>query len=283
MNAEDGSKTFLSKRPSGVAKIGKQRVKLILGGGLMARSKPKATIMVADGAGGMMRVTDLRFEKGDWPITFEVPPDREQADHWTRYLRAECDRQGWSVSSLGQIERAENSGTITISANGKPQLQMVWERRREGAMKVKARLATNSDYSASEAAQFCKKVNDDCNASITEPIYFRGTLRYEGRAWRGEYWLDDNTRLAPPSMQDETATRGPRIVHVDAIANCVGQTDVPRVRYELLFEVSVFLSVVAGTGSAFLLADFNNPRTWVWTADMSGCEVRQLGYLVDQI
>jgi hypothetical protein len=49
------------------------------------------------------------------------------------------------------------------------------------------------------------------------------------------------------------------------------------VRYQLLLEVSAFLSVVAG--DAFRLADFNNSRAWVWTVDMKGCEVRQLGYL----
>ena len=46
--------------------------------------------------GGMMQVADRRFENSDWPISFEVPVEREQADRWTRYLRAECDRRGWA-------------------------------------------------------------------------------------------------------------------------------------------------------------------------------------------
>jgi hypothetical protein len=32
------------------------------------RSKSKATFMVADGTGGMMKVEDRRFERDDWPI-----------------------------------------------------------------------------------------------------------------------------------------------------------------------------------------------------------------------
>lgn len=244
----------------------------------MVRSKPKSIFMVADGAGGMMKVTDLRFERGPWPITFEVPVEQGEAERWTRYLTVECERRGWTVASIGQIERAENSGTITVSANGRPQLEMTWERKRLGPMKVKVRSAAGSYLSKSAAKQFCKKVNKACNAGTTEPIYLRGTLRYDGKAWRGEYWLDDKTRLAPPSLQDETATHnGPRIVHVDATVECISQANVPSVRYQLLLEVSAFLSVVAG--DAFRLADFNNSRAWVWTADMKGCEVRQLGYL----
>ena len=42
----------------------------------------------------------------------------------------------------------------------------------------------------------------------------------------GELWLDDKVRLAPPSRQDETATSGPRIVHVDVMLDCVGPPDV---------------------------------------------------------
>ena len=38
----------------------------------MAKTKSKAILSVADGAGGMMEVEDRRFENGDWPIKFEV-------------------------------------------------------------------------------------------------------------------------------------------------------------------------------------------------------------------
>src|SRR5208282_3938380 len=157
----------------------------------MAKSKPKSIVMVADGAGGMINVEDRRFEKGEWPIGFEVPTEEEQADRWGRYLRAECHRRGWSTSSLGQLERAENSGTITIAALGKPFLDIVWEQKRGGPIKVRARPALSSGFPLSEAEWFFSEVNDHCRSGTTEPIYARGTLQYDGMAWRGELWLDD--------------------------------------------------------------------------------------------
>lgn len=187
-----------------------------------------------------MEVKDRRFENSDWPISFEVPVEREQADRWTRYLRAECDRRGWALSVLGQLERTENSGTINITAEGKPQLEIVWERKRGGSMKVKARAPSSSALSSSEAEQLCKEVNDACSAAITEPVYVRGTLQYNGLAWRGEAWLDDKTRLSPSSLQDETAILGPRIVHVDAILDCISKAGVTYARQQMLVKFSRF-------------------------------------------
>jgi hypothetical protein len=155
----------------------------------MAKTKSKAILSVADGAGGMMEVKDRRFENGDWPIKFEVPVEQEQADRWPRYLSAGCHRRGWASSALGQLERAANSGSITITANGKSQLDIVWERKRDRPMKVRARLASSSNLSSSEAEQFFNEVNDSCGSAVTEPIYVRGTLQYDdGLAWRGELW-----------------------------------------------------------------------------------------------
>jgi hypothetical protein len=247
----------------------------------MVKRKARTLLSVADGAGGMMEVKDRRFDSGDWPITFEVPVEQEQADRWSRYLGWGCHQRGWSTTALGQLERPENSGTITIVAGGKPQLEIVWERKRGGPLKAKARLAPSrgfakkSSLTTSEAEQFFREVNDRCAAAVTEPVYVRGTLQYEGMAWRGELWLDDKTRLGPSSLQDETAINGPRIVHVDAILECVGQSDIANARQQMLLEVSAFLSVV--TRTAVRLPDCG--RVWVFTNDMAGCEVRSLGHL----
>jgi hypothetical protein len=241
----------------------------------LVKSKPKTIISVADGAGGMMEVKDRRFEGGDWPITFEIPVEQEQADRWSRYLAWGCQQRGWSPSALGQLERSENSGTITIIASGKPQLEIVWERKRDRPLKAKARIAPSSTLSMSEAEQFFHEVNDNCSAAVTVPLYVRGTLQYDGMAWRGELWLDDKTRLGPSSLQDETAITGPRIVHVDAILECVGEPDVAYARQQMLLEVSAFLSVVIA--KAVRLPGYG--RVWVFTSDMKGCEVRSLGHL----
>jgi len=141
-------------------------------------------------------------------------------------------------------------------------------------MKVQARLASSSNLSSSEVEQFFRQVNDSCGSAVTEPIYVRGTLQYAGQAWRGELWLDDKTRLGPPSQQDE-AINGPQHVHVDAILECIGELDVVYARQQMLLEVSAFLSVVMK--KAVRLPDHG--RAWTLTADMKACEVRYLGYL----
>jgi hypothetical protein len=243
---------------------------------VMVKRKSRAVLSVADGSGGMMTMTDRRFEPGDWPISFAIPIAEEQADRWSRYLRWMCLRRGWTSSALGQIDRAENSGTITITANGDPQLNIVWERRRGGPLQVKARVASASVVLLSEANEFFDEVNDACRLATTAPIYVRGTLQYDdGLAWRGELWLDRITRLAPPSLQDETASLGPRIIHIDAMLDCIGESDVMYARHQMLLEVSAFLSVVMR--KAVRLPD--QRRTWTVTPDMRSCEVRYLGYL----
>jgi hypothetical protein len=242
----------------------------------MVKSKSKTIFSVADGVGGLMEVKDHRFEKGDWPIKFDVSAEQEQADRWPRYLSAACYRRGWGSPALGQIERAENSGTITITANGRPLLDITWERKRDRPLKVRARLASQSQLSLAEAGQFFEEVNENCRSAVTEPIYVRGTLQYDrGLPWRGELWLDNKTRLAPPSLHDDPWTNGPRIVHVDAILDCIGKPDEVAARQQMLLEVSAFLSVVMQR--AVRLED--QGRVWVWTADLKGCEVRTLGYL----
>jgi hypothetical protein len=243
----------------------------------MAKAKSKAIISVPDGAGGMVKVEDRRFETGDWPIAFEVPNQREQADRWLRYVRAECRRRGWSDAGLGQLERAENSGTITIIATGKPLLTIVWERKRGyGPIKVRARVLS-SELSLPDAKVFFDQINDACRSGLTEPIYVRGTLQYVGMAWRGELWLDDAVRLGPPSLQDGSGTNmlGAGVVHVDAMLDCIGNSDVSFARHQMLVEMSAFLSVVLG--KHVRLPDTG--QTWTWKDGTPRCEVRSLGYM----
>ena len=126
----------------------------------MVRAKSKATIKVPDGTGGMVQVQDRRFEAGEWPIRFEV--SKEQADDWLWYLRAECGRHGWSSSGIGQLEARENSGSITVNTggSGKPQLAVVWERKREGPMKVRARSAGVPEFPITQMEELLEQVNE---------------------------------------------------------------------------------------------------------------------------
>ena len=67
----------------------------------MVRKKTRSQIMVADGTSGMTKLEDRRFEKGDWPISFEIPVAGEKAERWSRYLKWGCHKRGWSP--LGQV------------------------------------------------------------------------------------------------------------------------------------------------------------------------------------
>ncbi len=86
--------------------------------GPMPKQKSSAQIKVADGAGGMRSVTDLRFEAGEWPIKLVVPS--KDAETWMAHLRAEIEERGWSSSGLSQLDSAENSGTLSVHTASGP-------------------------------------------------------------------------------------------------------------------------------------------------------------------
>jgi hypothetical protein len=241
----------------------------------MAKAKPKSTFMIADGAGGMARVEDRRFEPpGIWPIRFEVP--KEQADPWLRYFQAECGRRRWSSGGMVQMEAVENSGSITVRTGdaGQPQLAVVWERKRGGPLKVRARSAGAAEFPLAQAQELFEQVNEKCRAGATERFYRRGHLHYRRLAWRGELWLDDTVRLGPPALQDETAESGPRVILVDALVDCVGESDANYVFTQQLRELSTFLTVATGIAVSVPVPE----RTWTYTAGAADCAVRHLGY-----
>ena len=132
-------------------------------------------------------------------------------------------KSNFSLAELVGPSPSKVSLQVELPENGRPLLEITWERKRDRPMKVRARLASQSRLSLTEAGQFFEEVNESCRSAVTEPIYVRG-----GLAWRGELWLDDKTRLAPPSLQDETAAIGPRLVHVDALLDCIGNPIRPR-------------------------------------------------------
>lgn len=240
----------------------------------MAKAKSKATILVTDGAGGMAKVPDRRFEACDWPIRVDVP--REQADSWLKYFYAQCEKRRWSSSGIGQFEARENSGSITVNSGGADnrQLAVVWERKLAGPLQVRARSAGVPEFPLTDAREFFDRVNEQCRSGATERIYRRYQLEYDGLPWRGEFWLDDTLRLGPPSRQDETALLGPRVIIVEALVECVGQSDAGRVFDRELRELSAFLSVVLGTAVHIP----EQGRVWTWANGVNDCDVRQLGY-----
>ena len=78
---------------------------------LMAKAKSKATVMVADGTGGMAQVQDRRFEPpGVWPVCFEVPTRavRHLAAIFLRGVRKTRLEQRWHLPTGGQREQRQH-------------------------------------------------------------------------------------------------------------------------------------------------------------------------------
>jgi hypothetical protein len=240
----------------------------------MAKAKPKSTLMVADGAGELVPLVDRRFEAASWPICLDVP--KERADTWLQYLSAECGRRGWSSGGIVQLEARENSGSITIHTGGagQPQVAVVWERKPGGPLKVRCRSIGMPELPLPQLHELFKLVNQSSEAGITERVYRRGQLAFNGLAWRGEFWLDDTLRLGPAAQQYETALIGPRVILVDALVECIGASDAPLAFDQKLRELSAFLSVVTGTNVHLPVQG----RAWTFTNGASDCAVRSLGY-----
>ena|GEM_PF-1863754 len=217
---------------------------------------------------------DRRFEQANWPISFEI--SSEEADSWFSYLYAECARRGWSSGGMAQIESKENSGSLTVNSGGtrQAQLAIVWERRRNGPLKVRAKSAGPSEFPRGEADKLFDEVNRKCLARVTERIYRRSHLFYDGLAWRGELWLDDTLRLAPPTLQYEEALCGPRVILIDALIDCAGPSQSYHSFNRKLRDLSAFLSVVLGTRVHLP----QNCQTWTFSQGLADCAVRSVGY-----
>lgn len=230
--------------------------------------------MVADGSGGLAPVTDRRFEPDGWAFVSQISAD--QIDDWFLHLRRECTERGWSLYGIQQLDAKENSGSTTVSYRGDPPIEMAiaWERKSAGRLSIRAKGTGSAALSADEIKAFFDKVDERCRARNVEQFYRRGVLVYHGLAWRGELWLDSNTRLGPPSLQYEESVIGPRIIVVDTVVNCVNALDSGPAMLQLLRELSAFLSVVLGTDVSLPDGEYS----WVFPVSVGACEVRRIGY-----
>lgn len=244
----------------------------------MTRQKIGSTIHVADGDGGMAPLADLRFDTAEWPITFDVPA--HLADHWIAHLDAECSERRWSSQSLGQLEAAENSGTIVINtatAGRSPALEIVWERPRGGPIRVRARLAGIPPMALEAANDFLDAVRGRCQTGTKVRLHRRAHLIYEGLPWRGELWLGNELRLGPPCRHASWLV-APQVIIVDAEVEGIGWQGVNAAFELMLRELSIFLNAVVGIGATV------ERSGWPWTyktdatGKVTGCDLRALGY-----
>src|SRR2546428_1223900 len=183
----------------------------------MAKHKSNAQIHVADGAGGMRQVTDVRFEAGEWPITLVVPA--KDAEVWMAHLNAEAEERGWGVSSFSQLDATENSGTLSVhTATGPspPTLDIAWDRLRGKELRLRARPSGEPVLSLDVARDFVNAVGTRARAGKTLRAHRRALLSYDGLPWRGALWLHADHRRGPPSRRSGTLV-GPQVVIVDSV------------------------------------------------------------------
>jgi hypothetical protein len=245
----------------------------------MPKRKASAVVLVADGAGGMRQVSDLRFEEGEWPIEHAVPS--QAADTWMAHLRAETEERGWSSSAFSQLETAENSGTITVrgtDAQSSAGLNIVWERPRGGDLRLRAQPAGDPPLALEAAQQFVDAVETRQREGRKQRAARRDMLTYSGLPWRGELWLDGDVRLGPPSRFPDPLI-GPQIVIVDAMCEGIGEQGVRASFQSRLKELRVFLGFVLGLDMKPV--SFNSE--WVYevgpAGDITDCLLRPTGYV----
>jgi hypothetical protein len=151
----------------------------------MPKQKSSAQIHVADGAGGMRQVADLRFEAGEWPIELVVPA--KDAETWMAHLNAETEERGWHSSSFSQLDTAENSGTLSVhTANGPSPatLDIVWDRPRGKELRLRARPSGDPVLSLDVAHAFINSVSARVRTGKTLRAHRQALLTYEGLPWR---------------------------------------------------------------------------------------------------
>ena len=244
----------------------------------MPKQKSSSQIHVADGAGGMRPVADLRFEAGEWPIELVIPT--KDADTWMAHLSAEMQERGWNSSGLSQMETAENSGTLSVHAAkgpSPPTLHLVWEKPRDTALRVRARPGGSPIMSVDLAREFIDAVNERARKRITARAHRWDMLTYEGLPWRGELWLEDDLRLGPPSRFPDGLS-GPQVVVVDAMVEGISHEGTTANFQTRIRELRIFLGAILG-----IYATPVRPQLgWVAQFDEqqrpTACNLQSVGY-----
>jgi hypothetical protein len=193
-----------------------------------------------------------------------------------QYFHAVCEERGWSAGGISRHERREDSGTFAITKTQMVLGHVVWERKRGGAMRIRAR-SESSEAPLSELQACFDQITAYCTEKKTQEYFLWNCLEYEGLPWRGELWLSDKVRLGPPSRQYEKALIGPRAILVSALIQGVTVRDAQDMFQEKLQEICAFLSVVTRQNIVI-----TNPRqTWTWEPGAAATiisSVRNIGY-----
>jgi len=244
----------------------------------MAKERAGARISVADGAGGLREVEDHRFDDTHWPVELRVEADDAQA--WIAHVTAEAEARGWSSASYGQLEAAQNSGSLTLHltpGSAGPTIDVAWEKKREAHLDVRVRPGGEPPPALALVQEFVDAVNARVRDRQTDTKHHRAVLLYDGLHWTGELWLTETLRLGPPS-RFAPALNSTQAVIVDAQASGIGWQGVLADFHRLLREVRLVLSPLLGVH----LTLEGGGQGWVPEFDekhqLSDCRMRATGY-----
>lgn len=246
----------------------------------LPRKKLRSEVLVPDASGQMRAVPDRRFDDGPWPISFVVPV--ELSETWLHYLGLECSRRNWSNPAITQLGARGNSGSVSIASNEHPDLtfDLVWERAKDGPLAVRSRSSGRTEFPVSQLQAFFEAVNVLCAGQPKGRFWKRSQLSYYGLPWKGEYWLNDQTRLGPPSIDNGRVLIAPRRVIVDMELEAIDAIDAVMAQTLRVREISAFLSVLLGTH--FGTDERDGRQVWVlpeqYDVDWQ-CELRTAGYV----
>lgn len=245
----------------------------------MPRQKPTVEILVADGAGGMRAVRDLRFESDTWPVELRVPARR--AALWMAHFDAECESRGYPTAGLSQSDPAENSGTMSVqlaAGPSAPAIEIMWERDRDQALLVRARGSGDHPPSLADVRAFLTAITKAERASKKIRAHRFAFLTYTGfPPWRGELWLGPDIRLGEPTKHGQYLN-DPKLIILDALVEGIGSRRVAASFDRLMREISIFLHVVTGLRATRQPQDH---RVWVNRVENCRyveCELRQAAY-----
>jgi hypothetical protein len=229
----------------------------------MAKRKADAQLHVADGAGDLTPVQDLRFETGEWPVRFRIPS--RHAQEWMAQLDAECELRGHATSGLSQLGADETSGTTQVRlANGTaaPTFDLVWERARDQRLVVRARPSGDPVPSIAELRSFLAAVTRALRSKRRQRQHRRTYLVTRGRPWSGDLWLTPELCLSAPS-KPASYMNDPQIIVVDAMVEGIGSRGVTDEIRRVVRELLIFLDVVIGTHAV----EQRDERVWMYEVE----------------
>jgi hypothetical protein len=195
-------------------------------------------------------------EEATWTsleLITEVPSD--EAEVWFGALEHLTENLNLHFSQISRNTASGNAGVFEISrTSALSDFQFVWRKNRNEPLLLYMLSAPSTVPEGLDIKAILGSIDVKSVPQHRVAAHRNGQVEFNGKKWDGEYWLDNNIRLGPPSIQFEDAieepdtlySNGPRIVMVDALMPSFGQIDWSSRFKVLCEEIALFLTIVTG-------------------------------------